>query len=167
MKPTFTSVVLASLWLAVGLLSVDAAEETAIAEPATAAARLNAIAKDPASAIAAGDDVIDLKRDVAAASDSAHGFAEGDWIPYPTCTCLIEKVGSDWRRAGAMLPTTVQDGPHYAINAPMDGPGKYRLTYHLEPPSSQGLSRDADEVTGVAPWWEPFSVAWSFAYPAE
>lgn len=173
MKTTCSTIALAALWLAAGSLSAQAADETAIGEPAiqngmsVAAAYLDAIDMDPAPAMAAGDDVIHLECDVAATAGNAHGFSEGDWIPYLSCTYLIEKIGSDWTRAGAMLPMTAQDGPHYANNVPMDGPGEYRLTYHIEPPSSRGFYRHADEATGVAPWWEPFSVSWTFTYPAE
>ena len=60
-----------------------------------------------------------------------------------------------------------QDGPHYANNVPLDGPGTYRLTYYLSPPSAQGFFRHADEETGVQSWWEPFSVQWTFEYPSQ
>jgi hypothetical protein len=173
MKRTSSSVIVAALALGVGSLSAQAADETGIGEPverngmSVAAAYLNAIDMDPTPAMAAGEEVIHLECDIAATSENTHGFSEGDWIPYLTCSYLIEKVGSDWQRVGTMLPMTAQDGPHYANNVPMDGPGEYRLTYHLEPPSSRGFYRHADQATGVEAWWEPFSVSWTFAYPAE
>lgn len=172
-KTTSSSVALASVLFTTGILTAQAADETVIGEPverngmSVAAAYLDAIDMDPMPAMAAGDDVIHLECDIAATADNAHGFSEGDWIPYLTCSYLIEKVGSDWRRFGTMLPMTAQDGPHYANNVPLDGPGDYRISYHLEPPSSQGFYRHADEATGVEPWWEPFSVSWTFNYPGE
>ncbi|HKK37100.1 MAG TPA: iron transporter [Paracoccaceae bacterium] len=132
-----------------------------------AAAYLRAIETDPATATAPGEDVIHLECDVSAAADNAHGFEEGDFVPYLTCAYVVDKVGSDWRRIGVMLPMTAQDGPHYANDVPMDGPGEYRLTYRLSPPSRNGFFRHADEATGVPPWWEPFEVTFEFAYPQE
>ncbi len=156
-----------------GASGAMAGEETAIGDPvernglSIGAAYLTAIDMDPTPAMAAGADVIHLECDVAATADNAHGFPEGAWVPYLTCTYLIEKVGEDWRRVGTMLPMTAQDGPHYANNVPLDGPGEYRLVYHLEPPASRGFYRHADEETGVPPWWAPFAVSWTFTYPAE
>lgn len=62
---------------------------------------------------------------------------------------------------------TAQDGPHYANNVAMDGPGQYCLTYHLVPHQGQGFFRHTDDETGVEPWWNPFSVSWTFEYPAQ
>jgi len=160
-------------FLAGGATAVTAAEETMIGEPverngmSIAAAYLTAIDMDPMPAMPAGEDVIHLECDVAATAENTHGFPEGAWIPYLTCSYLLEKMDGDYRQIGTMLPMTAQDGPHYANNVPMDGPGEYRLVYHFEPPSSQGFYRHADDATGVEPWWEPFSVSWTFTYPGE
>lgn len=154
-----------------GGASLAAGDETAIGAPvernglSVGAAYLEAIEMDPAPATPAGPDTIHLECDVAAVAGNPHGFAEGQFVPYLTCSYLIEKVGEDWRRIGVMLPMTAQDGPHYAANVPMDGPGEYRLVYQLDPPSEQGFYRHADEATGVPAWWEPFSVEWTFSYP--
>jgi uncharacterized protein involved in high-affinity Fe2+ transport len=163
----------AALVLSATSFAALASEEVAIGEPvernglSVAAAYLEAIEMHPTPAMAAGEDVIHLECDIAATEGNVHGFSEGDWVPYLTCTYLVEKVGSDWMRVGTMLPMTAQDGPHYANNVPMDGPGEYRVTYHLEPPTSRGFFRHADDATGVEAWWEPFSVSWTFDYPAE
>jgi len=130
-----------------------------------AAAYLRAIDMEPAPATPAGDDTIHLECDVAAAGDNPHGFAEGQFVPYLTCSYIVEKIGTDWRRVGTMLPMTAQDGPHYADNVPMDGAGDYRVSYTLSPPSEQGFYRHADDGTGVPGWWEPFTVEWTFSYP--
>jgi hypothetical protein len=150
-----------------------AADEVAVGDPverhgiSVTPAYLEAIEMDPEPAVPMGDDVIHLECDVAATADNPHGFAEGAWVPYLTCAYEIEKIGSEWSRIGVMLPMTAQDGPHYANNVPMDGPGEYRLTYVLSPPSEQGFFRHADDATGVEPWWEPFEATWTFDYPRE
>jgi uncharacterized protein involved in high-affinity Fe2+ transport len=38
----------------------------------------------------------------------------------------------------------------------------------VDPPSKGGMGRHSDPVTGVAPWWEPFSVTfdWDYVGPA-
>ena len=164
---------LSTLALALATASPAAAAEgeTLIGGPvernglSVAAAYLEAIEMEPEPATPAGEDVIHLECDVSAAADNAHGFAEGDFVPYLTCAYVIEKAGSDWRRIGVMLPMTAQDGPHYADNVPMDGPGDYRLTYRLSPPSDRGFHRHADDATGVDPWWAPFEVSFEFTWP--
>jgi len=153
------------------LPGVAAEGETVIGGPverhglSVAAAYLEAIEMDPAPATPAGADVIHLECDVAAAADNPHGFAEGQFVPYLTCSYVVEKIGGDWRRIGTMLPMTAQDGPHYADNVPLDGPGEYRVTYRLSPPSERGFYRHADDATGVPAWWAPFEVEWTFTYP--
>lgn len=131
------------------------------------AAYLTGISMEPMPPMAMGDDTIHLECDVAASADNQHGFAEGDFVPYLTCSYLVEKVDGDWQQAGTMLPMTAQDGPHYANNVPMDGPGDYRVTYFLEAPSRNGFFRHTDDETGVPEWFEPFSVSWTFTYPGE
>jgi hypothetical protein len=131
------------------------------------AAYLTGIDMSPMAPMPMGDDTIHLECDVAATADNAQGFAEGDFVPYLTCSYVIEKVGTEWQHAGTMLPMTAADGPHYANNVPMNGPGEYRVTYFLEPPSRNGFFRHAEGETGVAPWWDPFAVSWTFTYPGE
>jgi uncharacterized protein involved in high-affinity Fe2+ transport len=131
------------------------------------AAYLLGIDMEPMLPMPMGEDTIHLECDVAATADNAQGFPEGHWVPYLTCTYLVEKLGTDWHHAGTMLPMTAQDGPHYANNVPMDGPGEYRVTYYLAPPTQTGFFRHTDEETGVGPWWEPFTVSWTFEYPSE
>ncbi len=129
------------------------------------AAYLTKIEMEPAPPTPHGPNSIHLECDVSAAAGNTHGFSEGDFVPYLTCSYIIEKLGTDWQRGGTMLPMTATDGPHYANNVPMDGPGEYRVTYFLEPPSRNGFFRHVDAETGVPEWWEPFSVSWTFNYP--
>lgn len=117
-----------------------------------AAAYLTGIDMVPAPPTPHDGDTIHLECDVSVNANNQNGFNEGDFVPYLTCSYLIEKVDTNWQRAGTMLPMTAQDGPHYANNVPMDGPGEYRLTYFLEPPSRNGFFRHADESTGVQEW---------------
>jgi uncharacterized protein involved in high-affinity Fe2+ transport len=63
-----------------------------------------------------------------------------------------------------------KDGPHYGATINMPGPGKYKLKYRLHPPSTNGLGRHTDSVTGVADWWTAFETTYSWDYkgiPAE
>lgn len=142
----------------------DAVERNGLS---VAAAYLTGIEMAPAPPTPDGGDTIHLECDVSAAADNAQGFREGSFVPYLTCSYLITKQGSDWQRAGTMLPMTAKDGPHYANNVAMNGPGTYEVTYFLAPPSRNGFFRHADSETGVSAWWEPFSVNWTFDYPAD
>ena len=116
---------------------------------------------------AMGPDAVHLELDVHAAKDEAHGFGEDAWILYLTITYAIEKVGSDFKKSGQLLPMTAGDGPHYANNIAMGGPGQYHVSYHIEPPSQAGFIHHVDKVTGVPEWWTPFTVEWTFTYPSQ
>ena len=117
--------------------------------------------------MAMGPDTIHLECDAHATKDEAHGFAEDAWMPYLTVSYTIEKIGSSFRSTGKLLAMTADDGPHYAQNIRMDGPGQYRLTYRFDPPSKNGFLRHVDKASGVPDWWKPFSVDWTFAYPSK
>ena len=62
---------------------------------------------------------------------------------------------------------TAKDGPHYANNVDMAGPGTYHLTYIISPPSSHGFIRHVDKASGVPDWWKPINVSWTFTYPSK
>ncbi|HLH26288.1 MAG TPA: iron transporter [Chloroflexota bacterium] len=111
-------------------------------------------------------DAIHLEADVHATAGNQNGFAAGDWIPYLGISYHVAKLGSDWTTTGALLPMVAKDGPHYADNTRLNGPGQYRVTYHFDPPITHGFFRHVDAATGVAPWWEPFEVSWTFTYPS-
>ena len=117
--------------------------------------------------MAMGPDTIHLECDAHATKDETHGFAEDAWMPYLTVNYPIEKVGSSFKQTGKLVPMTADDGPHYAQNIKMDGPGQYHLTYRFDPPSRNGFLRHVDKASGVPDWWKPFSVDWTFAYPSK
>ena len=112
-----------------------------------------------------GPDVIHLEADVHAIADNVYGYPDGAWIAYLTIDYTLEKLGADWRAQGKLLPMTAKDGPHYAVNLKMDGPGQYRLTYRFTPPEANGLLRHTDRETGVPAWWAPFEQQFTFTYP--
>lgn len=107
---------------------------------------------------------IHLEADIHALADNPHGFEEGAWVPYLSINYQLEKLGSDWTQKGTFIPMVANDGPHYGENIPMQGAGKYRVSYHIEPPSTNGLHHHYDKETGVADWWQPFNVSWEFVY---
>jgi hypothetical protein len=107
---------------------------------------------------------IHLEADIHAEKGNKNGFGPGDWISYLGITYRLEKIGTSWIESGAFMPMVANDGPHYGANVALDGPGKYRVTYRVNPPPYQGLYRHTDKETGVGAWWEPFEVSWEFAY---
>lgn len=135
---------------------------------------LQAVKMEPPSSVshahAAGEHVHDaeydihLEADVHADKNNPHGFAENAWIPYLKVGYRLEKIGADWVSDGTLLPMTASDGPHYGENIKLNGPGKYRLRYHFEPPSINGFYRHIDKETGVSEWWQPFDMEWEFIY---
>ena len=114
-----------------------------------------------------GAGVIHLEADVHATADNVYGYPDGGWIPYLGIAYQLTKQGAGWHSDGTLLPMTAKDGPHYARNVKMDGPGTYKLTYTFTPPSDHGFYRHTDEETGVPAWWAPFSTSFEFKYPAE
>ncbi len=112
-----------------------------------------------------GGDVIHIEADVHATADNVHGYPDGAWVPYLTIRYTLEKKGTEWTASGVLKPMTAKDGPHYAENVKMDGPGEYKLTYRFEPPEQNGFFRHTDKETGVPEWWAPFEETFAFAYP--
>jgi uncharacterized protein involved in high-affinity Fe2+ transport len=112
-----------------------------------------------------GSDMVHLEADIHATADSAYGYADGAWIPYLTVSYDLKKDGSDWSASGKLIPMTAKDGPHYANNLNMGGPGLYHLTYRIEPPAPEAFGRHIDKETGVPDWWKPISVHFDFKYP--
>lgn len=112
-----------------------------------------------------GPDVVHLEADVHATADNVYGFPDGAWMAYLTIHYKLEKTGSSWTSEGVLLPMTAKDGPHYANNVKMDGPGEYKLTYRFESPESNGFLRHTDQETGVPGWWKPFTQDFTFKYP--
>ena len=107
---------------------------------------------------------IHLEADIRADKDNPNGLGPGDWVPYLSITYRLTKIGSAWVAAGTFMPMVAKDGPHYGANVKLDGTGKYKLVYHIQPPPYQGFYRHTDKETGVAEWWAPFDVEWEFSY---
>lgn len=114
-----------------------------------------------------GPNTIHLEADVHATKKEKHGFPEDAWIPYLTIRYTLTKDGSKFRKTGKLAPMTAIDGPHYANNVTMNGPGTYHLTYEILPPSSNGFIRHVDQATGVPDWWKPITLHWTFTYPSK
>ncbi len=114
-----------------------------------------------------GADVIHLEADVHATADNVYGFPDGSWMGYLTIHYKLVKKGASWTGEGVLLPMTAKDGPHYANNVKMDGPGDYTLTYTFDPPETNGFLHHTDEESGVPNWWKPFTQEFSFKYPVK
>jgi periplasmic iron binding protein len=114
-----------------------------------------------------GPNSIHLEADVHATKTEKHGFPEDAWIPYLTIRYTLTKDGSSFKKTGTLAPMTAGDGPHYANNVNMGGPGTYQLTYVIAPPSANGFVRHVDKATGVPDWWKPMTLHWTFPYPSK
>lgn len=115
--------------------------------------------------MAMGADVIHLEADVHATADNVFGYPDGAWVGYLKIAYTIEKAGAGWKADGVLHPMQAKDGPHYADNVKMDGPGTYKVTYAFTSPETNGFLRHTDRETGVPGWWTPFSETFTFAYP--
>ena len=113
-------------------------------------------------------DAVHLEADVHATKDEAHGFAEDAWIPYLDIHYQLTKDGQPtYKQTGILFPMTAKDGPHYANNVDMAGPGTYHLTFIISPPPSHGFLRHTDKASGVTDWWKPINQSWTFTYPSK
>lgn len=124
---------------------------------------LQSVLMEPVMPSDAGAD-IHLEADIHAVKGNPNGFGMGEWIPSLQVAYHLTKVGSTWEKTGTLMPMVASDGPHYGSNVKLNGPGKYHLTYHLNPPPYNGFVRHVDKETGVGKWWEPFEVSWDFNY---
>ena len=86
-----------------------------------------------------GADVIHLEADVHATADNVYGYPDGAWIAYLTINYTLTKQGSDWKSSGTLVPMTAKDGPHYANNVKMNGPGTYTVNLSIHPARGQRL----------------------------
>jgi uncharacterized protein involved in high-affinity Fe2+ transport len=133
-----------------------------------AAVYLQPIEMDPPGVMrSAKDSDLHLESDIKAAKDNKNGFAQGDWIPYLAVDYELSKLDGNETRKGEFMPMVANDGPHYGDNVKMMGPGKYRLTLTIAPPSENQhahFGRHVDKETGVAPWFKSFAVEYEFTY---
>jgi hypothetical protein len=109
-----------------------------------------------------GTDVIHLEADIHATRGNPMGLDE--FVPYLVVTYTIKPVSGGPALTGPMEPMVASDGLHYGASIRMPGPGHYRLSYHIEPPSKGGLGRHSDPITGVPPWWAPFDLTFDWNY---
>ncbi len=101
---------------------------------------------------------IHLEADIHAESANPNGFGRGDWIPYLSVKYHLTHVKSKKEIKGTFMPMVAKDGAHYGATVTLPEKGRYKLRYEITPPSKNGFGRHTDPVTGVAPWWEPFTV---------
>ncbi|MDA2915246.1 iron transporter [Nitrospinae bacterium AH_259_B05_G02_I21] len=104
---------------------------------------------------------IHLEAEIKAVRGNRWGFEAGSWVPYLTILYRWTKVGSGETGWGTFKPMVGPEGPHYGANARLEGAGKYRLTYRVEPPS---LARHAGDEEGMPAWFEPFEASWEFTF---
>lgn len=115
----------------------------------------------------AAESDIHLEADIHAVADNPNGFPEGFWMPDMCIRYELAKTGSDQVVSGDAMAMVASDGPHYGDNVKLMGPGKYTLKFTIAPPGCNAHShfgRHTDRETGVAQWWKPFTVEYSFTY---
>jgi len=161
--------------IAIAVLAAPAsAKEYPVGKPQTvhgmeiAAVYLQPIDMEPPGMMrAARESDIHLEADIKAAKNNRNGFAEGDWVGYLGVSYELTKAGASQVQRGELMPMVANDGPHYGENVKLLGPGKYRLKLTILPPGAAPgahFGRHVDKETGVAPWFEAFSVEYEFTF---
>jgi periplasmic iron binding protein len=164
-------IILSACFVALGAAQVFA-KEYPIGKPQAkagmdvAAVYLQPIEMDPPDIMrAAKDSDVHLEADIKAAKSNPNGFAQGDWIPYLVVNYQLTKLDDKQVVKGDLMPMVANDGPHYGDNVKLFGPGKYKLTLTIAPPSEHAhFGRHVDKETGVGPWFAPFSFDYEFVY---
>jgi uncharacterized protein involved in high-affinity Fe2+ transport len=163
------------VFLAAGLLTASSAfaAETPIGEEqhqgdmTIGAVYLQPIEMEPENIMrAAASSDVHLEADIHAAKGNPTGFAEGDWMPYLVVNYTLTKEGGQTQK-GELMPMVANDGPHYGDNVKLQGPGKYKMTLTIAPPSTSPhamFGRHVDKETGVGPWFKPFTLDYEFVY---
>ena len=121
--------------------------------------------RNPAAATA---NAVFLTVDIHAGPDEPHGFPEHAFIPYLSVSYALTREDTPtYKKAGLLYPVAAKDGPRYAAAVEMAGPGTYRLTTIISPPSSHGMMRRTDKAGGVPDWFKPITASWTFTYPSK
>lgn len=131
-----------------------------------AAVYLQPIEMDPPRMMRdAKDSDVHLEADIKAARDNKNGYAQGDWVGYLGVSYELTKDGDDHVLKGVLMPMVANDGPHYGDNVKLLGPGKYKLRLTVASPGEGAhFGRHVDKETGVAPWFDKFTVDYDFVY---
>ncbi len=129
---------------------------------------LQPIEMDPPNVMRpAAESDVHLEADIHAAKGNTNGFAEGDWMPYLVVHFTLTKLDDNKTIKGDMMPMVANDGPHYGDNVKLMGPGKYKLTLDIAPPTANPhahFGRHVDKETGVGPWFPPFTLEYEFVF---
>jgi len=142
-----------------------AGEEIEINQMKIAAVYLKPIDMEPRGmGLAASQSDVHLEADIHALEGNLTGFGAGEWIPYLTIAYSLTNVDTGKSQSGTFMPMIAKDGPHYGANIKMFGPGNYKVSYTIEPPSKQGFGRHTDKTSGVGKWFKPFTVDYEFKY---
>lgn len=114
----------------------------------------------------AAESDVHMEADISALENNHHGFQEGSFVPYLEISYRLQRAGSDNLIEGDFHAMVASDGPHYGDNIKLDGPGQYQLTYTVSPPGGHhhAFGRHTDKETGVAPWFKPCELNYSFTY---
>jgi periplasmic iron binding protein len=168
----FSAVVIAAALLA--LSNSANPKEYPIGKPKTAngmeisAVYLQPIEMEPPGMMrAAADSDVHLEADIKATKGNANGFPEGEWVPYLVVHYELTKLDGGQVIKGELMPMVANDGPHYGDNVKLMGPGKYKLTLTVSPPSEKAhapFGRHVDKETGVGPWFKTFSAEYEFVF---
>ena len=107
--------------------------------------------------------MIHIEADVKALANNPNGFAKDEKVDYlKIAYTLVPAAGGTALAQGDLSPMMARDGFHYGASIALPKPGRYRLVYHIQPPSAGGLGRHSDAATGVAEWWRPFDATFEW-----
>ena len=106
---------------------------------------------------------VHLEADIHAIRGSKNGFGAGEWIPYLAVTYILKNLDTGQEETGLLWQMVASDGPHYGRNIKLN-PGNYKLIFIIDNPSKGTLARHTDKETGVAEWWDTFSVEYTFKF---
>ncbi|MEL0635390.1 iron transporter [Marinomonas sp. TI.3.20] len=96
-----------------------------------------------------------------------NGYVTNDFISFCKVSYTLQKLDDHWQKTIISPMRLTQTGPEYGQVMMLDGAGQYRWRIQYQPPIENGFFRHIDKATGVAPWWKPFVLTYTFTLDAK
>lgn len=167
MSKSLLFVALSGFSVAASALEYSIGESHTLNGMEIAAVYLQPVVMSPEMGLAAAASDIHLEADIHALDDNPNGFPAGSWVPDLDIQFELTKQGDSKPISGIFDAMVASDGPHYGSNVKLAGPGKYHLKFTIKPPGTSNgrhFMRHIDKETGVAPWFETFTVEYDFVF---
>ncbi len=121
--------------------------------------------------VGTSQDGFHIEADISA-NENNLGYGKGDFVPYLTVDYEIAAEDGTIPEGGSgtFMLMNASDGPHYGANIPNIPQGKYKVTFKIHSPESNGFVLHTDKLTGVegrfSDYWttDTLDVSWDWEW---